>query len=297
MNQVIDIKSYLKEQSVKVDLALEQLLTPQKEHSEKLFESMRYSLFAGGKRLRPVLVVAAYQALGGCNEGIYDIAVSTELIHTYSLIHDDLPAMDDDDFRRGNPTNHKVFSEGMAVLAGDAMQTLAFQVIGQSKSFSDNIKAALICELAESAGAHGMVGGQAEDLLSATKKVSEEKLKFIHLSKTAALIRASVKMGAIAAEASEEVLDKFNDFGEKIGLAFQIIDDVLDEISDQETLGKSIGKDVKQEKITYPSLFGLNKSKEIAQKLIDESLQLISFMKGDANYLKELALFITTRRY
>lgn len=291
-----EIKQYMKDQTHRVDQYLETLWAQETDSSDTLLSSMKYSLSAGGKRLRPLLVIAGAQACGYNQASILPVAVSTELIHTYSLIHDDLPSMDDDDLRRGKPTNHIVYGEGMAVLAGDGLLTYAFELLSKADEFSDSVRVRLIQTLAQASGANGMVGGQAEDLMNAGKTCDPKTLEKIHLKKTAALIQASVSMGAIAANAEEITISKLKLFGQKIGLAFQIIDDILDEISDSKTLGKSIGKDILQEKMTFPSIYGLETSQKMANDYVQEALALIQPISS-SEALKELALFITTRRY
>ncbi len=262
---------------------------------ERLHEAVTYSLFAGGKRLRPILAISSYEACGGDADNILPQASAIELIHTYSLIHDDLPAMDDDDLRRGKPTNHKVFGEAIAILAGDALLTEAFYMFTEGDVFSPgNIKRALRV-LATAAGAHGMVGGQAEDILSENKEPDEETLEFIHLHKTAALIRASVSISPILKGESEEKITAMEQFGKNIGLAFQIVDDILDIIGDEKKLGKKTGADLQKGKMTYPALYGIEESKAKAKALIDEAIEQLSVFGQKAIALKEIAEYIINR--
>ncbi len=297
IQSIFDIQTYIEKQSQRADKILKEILSPKVEYSKILFDSMRYSLFAGGKRLRPVLVIAAYEAFSNTNDSMLPIACATEMIHCYSLIHDDLPCMDDDDLRRGLPTNHKVYGEGMAVLSGDGLQALAFQIIAEATGFEAEIKNQLVLELSRASGAYGMVGGQAEDLVNETKQVNATQLEFIHMHKTAALIAASVVMGVIASGQNVSVQNIFRDFGHKIGLAFQIIDDVLDEEATSAQLGKSAGKDAIQKKMTYPSLLGLTESKQKARMLIEEALSLIQNFGEKVWPLQALAQFILSRQH
>ncbi len=261
----------------------------------RLHEAVTYSLFAGGKRLRPILAISSYEACGGTADNILPQASALELIHTYSLIHDDLPAMDDDDLRRGKPTNHKVFGEAIAILAGDALLTEAFYMFTEGDVFAPgNIKRALRV-LAAAAGAHGMVGGQAEDILSENKEPDAETLEFIHLHKTAALIRASVSISPILKGESEEKIGAMEQFGKNIGLAFQIVDDILDIIGDEKRLGKKVGADLEKGKMTYPALYGIEESKAKAKALVDEAIEQLSVFGQKAIALKEIAEYIINR--
>ncbi len=295
----MDIKKYLKDKRDLVDSFLRLYFDTRVRHA-LLSEAMAYSIFAGGKRLRPILAIASYEACGGIGEHIVPYASSLELIHTYSLIHDDLPAMDDDDLRRGKPTNHKVFGEGMAVLAGDALLTEAFFLLAQHSTCPVRIPVSrlmrLIRDVAMSAGAHGMVGGQAEDILSENKAVEEEDLAFIHAHKTGALITASVRMGGILANIGKKRFHSLTRYGENIGLAFQIIDDILDVQGDTSELGKPAGSDEKKKKVTYPAVYGIETSAQKAAVLINDGVEALKDFSEDAEPLREIARYILKRR-
>ncbi len=295
----MDIKKYLKDKRDLVDSFLRSYFDTRVTHAI-LSEAMAYSVFAGGKRLRPILAIAAYEACGGTGEHIVPYASSLELIHTYSLIHDDLPAMDDDDLRRGKPTNHKVFGEGMAVLAGDALLTEAFFLLSQQSNsplrISGPLLLKLIRDVAMSAGAHGMVGGQAEDILCENKAIDGEDLAFIHAHKTGALITASVRMGGILANVGKRKFHALTRYGENVGLAFQIIDDILDVRGDTEVLGKPAGSDERKKKLTYPAVYGIEVSLRKAEALINESISDLRGFSEDADPLREIARYILERK-
>jgi geranylgeranyl diphosphate synthase type II len=270
------------------------------EFPEILLESMKYSVFAGGKRLRPVLAYATCESLDGPIEDAINIGCALEFIHTYSLIHDDLPAMDNDDYRRGKLTNHKVFGEAIAILAGDALLTEAFNILS-NLDFYKNINSDTLLEITNfisvSAGAGGMVGGQVYDLIYQNKKVSNKELELIHLNKTAKLITASIFSGARVATNNRDMLNKFINYGRYIGMGFQIVDDILDVEGDFKKLGKTVGKDLEQNKITYPMLYGIEQSKEIAKNYIGKALKEIEFLNNKGEALKEIANFILKRVY
>lgn len=256
----MDIKAYLHKKRIQVDKALETLVPRTGTFPPTVIEAMRYSLFAGGKRVRPILAIASAEALGADARGMLPAAGALELIHTYSLIHDDLPAMDNDDFRRGRPTCHKVYGDAMAILAGDGLLNLAFEVLSDPK----RLKAvparrmlAITREIAAASGVFGMVGGQVVDMESEGKDVDFPTLEYIHTHKTGALIRASVRVGALYGGASEKKLKALTRYGEYIGLAFQIADDILDIVGKQEDIGKDVGSDLKKGKKTFPSFYGL----------------------------------------
>ncbi len=294
----MDIKKYLKDKRELVDAFLKSYFDTSVMHAT-LSEAMTYSIFAGGKRLRPVLALASYESCGGVAEHVVPYAAALELIHTYSLIHDDLPAMDDDDLRRGKPTNHKVFGEGMAVLAGDALLTEAFSLLSQNSASHPRIRGAvllrLIRDVAMAAGAHGMVGGQAEDILSENKVADGEGLAFIHAHKTGALITASVRMGGILAGVGKRKSLALTRYGENIGLAFQIVDDILDVRGDTAELGKTTGSDEKKKKVTYPALYGIDVSMRKAETLIDDAIEALKEFKGKAQPLQGIARYILRR--
>ena len=272
----------------KVDLHLDRLLPPDSLPPEELHAAMRYSVFAGGKRLRPVLAVSSYFACGGVGDSIYDSAGALELIHTYSLIHDDLPCMDDDDFRRGLPTLHKKFSEYIAVLAGDALHALAFEILAQSGD------PRIVTEVSRAIGTRGMIGGQVADVQAEGRAVTLAEVEGIHRRKTAALITASIKIGALLAKAPDSVVDQLAQYGERLGLAFQIVDDILDVEGDFETLGKTVGADSRLEKATYPKVVGVEQSKQIAAQLIREAKDVLTDFTEKEIFLR-LADYIIAR--
>jgi len=334
----MDIKAYLEEKRGFIDSYLksyfETLSLPLQLH-----DSMKYSLLSGGKRIRPILALASYEACGGDAKAILPQAAALELIHTYSLIHDDLPAMDNDDLRRGQPTNHRVFGEGMAILAGDALLTEAFLMmtgvnppfppftkggntekvakggdremanLSNQKSeagFSVNTKAIspisrsallkAIRDVALAAGAHGMVGGQAQDILSESSEPNRETLNFIHLHKTAALIAASVRIGPILANSGTKKLRALTRYGENIGLAFQIVDDILNVEGTTVELGKPVGSDSRKNKLTYPSLYGIEVARQKADEYIAEAIRALLEFLSEADPLREIAQYLVTRR-
>ena len=260
----------------------------------RLHESMRYSVFAGGKRIRPILAVLACRAVGGTDAEAMPAACAIECIHTYSLIHDDLPAMDDDDFRRGKPSNHKAFDEATAILAGDALLTTAFEIIG-TQIADAGVASGVAREVARAAGWAGMVGGQMADLLAEGAEPSEEALHFIHERKTGALIRASVRCGAIAGGATDEQLAALTTYGRNVGLAFQIADDILDETATTEQLGKTAGKDKASKKLTFPAVHGLEQSRAEADRLVAEAKTALAEFGLTAEPLCKLADFIISR--
>lgn len=262
---------------------------------ERLHEAMTYSLFAGGKRIRPLLAIASYEACGGAADEIISQAASIELIHTYSLIHDDLPAMDNDDMRRGKLTNHKVFGDAMAILAGDALLTEAFTLFTAGGRFSPDALVKALRVLAYAAGPNGMVGGQAEDMLSEGKEPNADLVEFIHKHKTGALIAASVKVAPLLAEVSGDITDSLALYGEKVGLAFQVVDDILDLTGDDAELGKNTGSDTEQGKMTYPSVYGIKRSKEIAGELVKEALIALESIGEPAMPLRMIAEYLIKR--
>ncbi|PTX53932.1 geranylgeranyl diphosphate synthase type II [Melghirimyces profundicolus] len=293
-----EIEQYLKEKAVIVEERLRSYVN-NPEIPDRLRESMAYSLLAGGKRLRPILVLAVAEALGGSEEKALPFACAVEMIHTYSLIHDDLPSMDNDDFRRGIPTNHKVYGEAMAILAGDALLTKAFGVLAEgalNADLSRETALGLIRECAVRAGAEGMVGGQVKDLQGEGRSVTLEELQEIHRSKTGDLITLSVRLGSLVSGASEDKLQALTGYAERLGLAFQIQDDVLDVVGDREKLGKPIGSDEQKEKSTYPALMGLEDSKKWVRKLVDEAKSLVLSLEGvRPNRLLAIADYLTYR--
>jgi geranylgeranyl diphosphate synthase type II len=290
------LTEYIACQQARIDAALERWVPRDSVVPESIHKAMRYSLFAGGKRIRPILCLAAAEAVSTATEGIESAACTLELIHTYSLIHDDLPALDNDDLRRGVPTCHKVFGDAIAILAGDSLLTLAFQVLSQMACAADR-KVALIEELSTAAGTvGGMIGGQVCDLEGEGQSPTAALLEAIHRAKTGALLRASLRMGGMYAGADREQLDALSCYGEHVGLAFQIVDDVLDVEQSSEALGKTAGKDAQQHKITFPAVYGLDRSREMAE---EERLAAHAALRvfGDrAERLGELADLIVHRR-
>jgi geranylgeranyl diphosphate synthase type II len=296
----MDLKQYLKGRCAQVDAALDRLLPREDELPVSLHKAMRYSVFAGGKRIRPILMLAACEAVGGDIGYAMPAACAMEMIHTYSLIHDDLPAMDDDDFRRGNPTNHKVFGEAVAILAGDALLTEAFNAIS-SPACSDHISPAtllaVIGEIGRSAGSHGMVGGQVVDMESEGKHdIDLAIVQYIHTHKTGALIKSSVKVGAMLGGATGEPLAAMTRYGEAIGLAFQIADDILDIEGTTEEIGKDAGSDEARGKATYPAVLGLAESKRRAAELVELALESLAGFDEKAEPLREIARYVVFRK-
>ena len=289
------LDSYIAHQQQRVDAALDRVLPPESEEPSIIHRAMRYSLFAGGKRIRPLLAIASAEAVSESPGGIETAACSLELVHTYSLIHDDLPALDNDDLRRGRPTCHKVFGDAMAILAGDALLTLAFQVLSQLDLDAER-RVRLVRELATASGTvNGMIGGQVNDLEGEGKPPTPQLLESIHRAKTGALLRASVRVGAIYAGANCEQLKALSEFGEHIGLAFQIVDDVLDVEQPSEALGKTAGKDARQQKITFPAVYGLERSRAMAETERLSAHAALSGFDARAQHLKDLADLIVRR--
>ena len=262
---------------------------------ENLSRAMEYSLMAGGKRLRPILLMAAADAAGGAGEKFVTVADALEMIHPYSLIHDDLPAMDNDNYRRGKLTNHKVFGEATAILAGDALLTLAFEVALRQENVPPEILLAVLREISTAAGAAGMVGGQAIDLRSEGVRIDFATLKLMHRGKTGALFRAAIRSGALLAQAPVEKLDALTRYAENFGLAFQITDDILDVVGDEKILGKPIGSDEKNSKSTYVSLTSLDEAKNFAQAAVNEALDALKIFGSEANFLRELVKYLIAR--
>jgi geranylgeranyl diphosphate synthase type II len=289
------LDEYTAAQQRRVDQALDRWVPPESENPATIHRAMRYSLFAGGKRLRPLLAIAAADAVADAPAGIENAACSLELIHTYSLIHDDLPALDNDDLRRGRPTCHKVFGDAIAILAGDALLTLAFEVLSKLDICADR-RVHLLTELAIASGTvGGMIGGQVNDLEGEGKPPTAELLDSIHRAKTGALLRASVRIGAIYSQAGPDQLDALTRFGEHIGLAFQIVDDVLDVEQPSEALGKTAGKDAKQQKITFPAVYGIARSREMAEQERMEAHRALDMFGDRASRLREIADYIVRR--
>jgi geranylgeranyl diphosphate synthase type II len=286
-----DLKEYIKKVSAATDAALEKLLPSESTYPESIHKLMRYSTFAGGKRIRPCLLMATYEACGGKFDNIQAIntASAIEMLHTFSLIHDDLPCMDDDDFRRGKPTAHKAFNEALAVLGGDALCIAAFEIIAKQGRVD------IVNEIATALGTNGMLGGQVVDIESEGKTVTRDIVEYIHNKKTAALICASVRIGALLAGVSKDAIDKLTSYGNHIGLAFQVVDDILDEESTTETLGKDAGSDRERGKATFPSVVGMAESKVYARNLVDQAWSDIAFLGDRGAILHDLAEYIITR--
>jgi len=296
-NRKMLLEEYLETKKNLVDRALEEYFPERDGFSSEISESMRYSLFAGGKRIRPVLCVASAEAVGGREDAVLPIACAIEMIHTYSLIHDDLPLMDDDDYRRGKPSNHKVFGEGVAVLAGDALLTEAFSLLsGKTTGISPEKSLSIIHEISTAAGFQGMIGGQVADLRAEGKEVGMEEVNYIHINKTQALITVSIRAGAIAAGAGKDDLNALSEYGRKTGLAFQIADDILDIESSREILGKNTGSDEDSKKATYPALIGIEESKKRTRKLVEDALSDINRFDEKALPLRMIARFIAERK-
>lgn len=292
-----NLKEYLADRKHQVETAIEAYLPGEKVWPYKLHEAMLYSLRAGGKRLRPILVIAACEAVGGKIDWVLPVACALEMIHTYSLIHDDLPAMDDDDLRRGKPTNHKIFGEAIAILAGDALLTEAFRIMTRFRHPQIQLATLLevVEEIADASGSQGMAGGQVADLESEHQQISLQDLERLHRHKTGRLIKVSLEAGAKLANANAEQLSALSKYGECIGLAFQIADDILD-IEGGEEIGKDVGSDLEKDKATYPRLMGMDESKKLAKKLIDDALDCLKIFDEKAEPLRALALYIIQRK-
>ena len=294
----MDLKAYLRTRQRKIDRALDRYLPKANTKPATLHKAMRYSLFAGGKRLRPILCLAAAEACRGSVDNALPLACALECIHTYSLVHDDLPSMDNDDFRRGRPTCHKVFGDGIAVLAGDALLTIAFEIVSRAKPAHRYNISALLREISVAAGSQKLIAGQVADLEAEGKNVKRDQLRFIHENKTAAILKSSVRLGAMSANADARKLSAITRFGERLGLAFQIVDDILDVTQTSEILGKSAGKDVAAKKATYPAVIGLEKSRAEARRLTRQAHNALSvFSNSDAEPLHVLANYLLEREY
>jgi len=286
-----------------VDAWLDRLLPPAGQSPAVIHEAMRYSVFAGGKRLRAVLVAATAEALGCRHPERHVPGCAVELIHTYSLIHDDLPAMDDDDFRRGKPTSHKRFGEATAILAGDALLTYAFWLLARHPQGGEfaALRARLVEEMALAAGTpDGMVAGQVLDVASSAGAPDAERLREIHRLKTGAMIRGAVRCGALLGDAGGDILDGLTEYGEALGLAFQITDDLLDVTATREELGKTPGKDAAQSKLTFPAVHGLERSRAMARETVDRALAVLAGIGtglADASFLRDLAVFVLERKH
>lgn len=287
---------YLDKQRQRIDQELDRLLPPADTYPQSIHRAMRHSVFAGGKRLRPILCVEAGRLLGGQEDALLRVGSTLELIHTYSLIHDDLPALDNDDLRRGKPTCHRAFGEATAILAGDALLTLAFEILSEPGMCSAERQIRLIHELARAIGTRqGMVAGQVVDVEATNQAVDAATLEFIHTSKTGAFLCAAVRCGGMFAGAQMSDLVRLTFYGRKIGLAFQIADDLLDVLGSSATLGKTAGKDNNLHKATYPALYGIEESRRIASRLIQEACESLDFYGEQARRLQEIAYFLIER--
>jgi len=293
--QSFDLQTYLADRTEAVNRALGRFLPRASTRPATIHKAMRYSLFAGGKRLRPALCLAAAEACGGSVDDAMPLACAVECIHTYSLIHDDLPAMDNDDYRRGKLTNHKVFGEGIAILAGDALLTQAFEIAAQCKGWPRYPHQAIVLELSRAAGSGQLIAGQVADLEGEGKKISAHQLRYIHERKTSALLCCSARLGAMSANGTVAQLEALTDFGYHVGLAFQIIDDILDITQTSERLGKTAGKDTQAQKATYPTIVGMEKSKRIARQLTQRAFDALRIFRDKAVALEALAAYLLQR--
>jgi geranylgeranyl diphosphate synthase type II len=292
----MNLREYLAQQQQRVDAELDRLVPPDSTDPATIHRAMRYSIFAGGKRIRPILCIEAANTVSDTAAGVISAACALELIHTYSLIHDDLPALDNDDYRRGKLTNHKVFGEAMAIMAGDALLTFAFEVLANVDA-PDNRKVRMIAELSAAAGSNGgMVGGQVADLEGEGKPPDAALLERIHRAKTGALLRASLRLGALYAGADDQQYSALSCYGEHVGLAFQIVDDILDVEESSEALGKTAGKDAAQHKITFPAVYGLEESRRMAEEECVRAHQSLELFGERATRLHELADLIVRRK-
>ncbi len=291
----MNFKEELKNKARLVEAMLESMLPSPDSYPPSIHQAMRYSVMGGGKRLRPALVIAGAETVGGKVAEVLPAACAVELVHVYSLIHDDLPAMDDDDYRRGKLTNHKVYGEALAILAGDALLTLAFKLLTEMESFRPEKVLKVINELAAGAGTFGLVGGQVVDTCFTGESCGEEVLEYIHRHKTGALYRVSVRIGAILAGASEKQLDCLTAYAENLGLAFQIKDDILDIEGDEKKLGKPVGSDTKNEKLTYPTFYGLENSRQKAFQAAEKAQEALRCFDRKADFLRALVDFVIHR--
>lgn len=293
----MDLKRYLVARQKEVDRALDRFLPKATVPPATIHKAMRYSLFAGGKRLRPILCLAAAEACGGKTKAALPPACAVECIHTYSLIHDDLPSMDNDDLRRGRPTCHKVFGDAIAILAGDALLTIAFEIATQTAPVSRYKLRDVFHEITGAAGSRKLIAGQVADLEAEGQRITRTQLRSIHENKTAALLTTSIRLGAMAANATAKQLAAVTAFGRALGLAFQVIDDILDVTQTSDKLGKSAGKDVAAKKATYPAVIGLEKSRAEANRLTSRADAALANFDGSADWLREIAKHLLAREY
>lgn len=290
------MKEYMQKKIELINQELDSIYSEDTALNATLAKSMNYSLMAGGKRLRPILIMAAADAVGADGEKFLHLATSIEMIHTYSLIHDDLPAMDNDDYRRGKLTNHKVFGDGIAILAGDALLTMAFEVIADSPNIDTEKKLKVIKEMSSAAGAEGMVGGQVIDLESEGKHIDMDTLRKMHSTKTGALFCAAIRSGAILGGATDKQLADLTQYARCFGLAFQITDDILDVTGDEASIGKPVGSDEKNHKSTYVTLGSLQSAQELAQKAVNEAKKALADFGTEADFLRELVDYLISRK-
>ena len=295
--RAMDLKAYLAARQKSVDRALDRFLPKQDVPPATIHKAMRYSLFAGGKRLRPILCLAAAEACGGKISDALPLASAMECIHTYSLVHDDLPSMDNDDFRRGRATCHKVFGEGIAILAGDGLLTIAFEIAARAKPIRRYSMTQIIREIASAAGSRKLIAGQVADLEAEGQPANRSLIRYIHENKTAAMLTTSVRLGAMSADAEAKTLIAMTKFGRSLGLAFQVIDDILDVTQTSEKLGKSAGKDVAARKATYPAVIGLEASRAEARRLTNTAHRALSSFGHEAERLREMANYLLEREY
>src|SRR5205809_1738025 len=293
--QSFDLAAYLADRTEAVNRALDRFLPRATRRPATIHKAMRYSLFAGGKRMRPALCLAAAEACGGLADDCLPLACAVECIHTYSLVHDDLPAMDNDDYRRGKLTNHKVFGDGIAVLAGDALLTQAFEIAAQCKGWPRYSHQEIMLELARASGSRQLIAGQVADLEGEGKKILAPQLRYIHERKTSAVLCCAVRLGGMSANCTPGQLKALTDFGYHVGLAFQINDDILDITQTGEQLGKTAGKDSKAQKAAYPAIVGLEKSRKIARQLTDRAFDALKIFRGKAVALEALAMYLLQR--
>ncbi len=293
----MNIGQELNKRASVVDEALDRYLPPEDEYPPLIHRAMRYSVMSGGKRLRPIMVMAGAEYVGGSPANVLPAACAVELLHTYSLVHDDLPAMDNDDYRRGKPTSHKMYGEDVAILAGDALLTYAFQLltdsVGGGAEPGNTLKAVNI--LARAAGTMGLIGGQLVDTVSDKDNISYDTLRYIHSRKTASLFRASLEIGAVLSGATKDELHALGRYGENFGLAFQIIDDILDIEGDADRIGKPVGSDLKNRKATYPLLFGIAEARVKAGEAVAKAVDSISYLGGKIYFLRDLAYYVLSR--
>lgn len=296
MTNKMMLKKDLKEKRELVNITLDRFLPRKDEYPKEVHKAIRHSLFAGGKRLRPFLCIRTFSLFNDQTEKVRNIAAAIELLHTYTLIHDDLPEIDNDDFRRGRKACHILYGNDIALLAGDALLVSAFELLSHAP-IEDELKQQMIREMAVECGDRGLIAGQMMDILCEKKEINERTLNFIHKNKTGRLINMAIRFGCLTAGATNADMKRMNEYGTRLGLAFQIVDDILDIEGDPATLGKTIGKDAKVKKATYPSVYGVDRSKEMARKLIDEATSLLSHYGEKAEILLMLTDYMLTRQF